>query len=200
MKRAMVGLVIVAALVAGCGSAQPGAAAVVDGELFTLEDADALVGSYCALNGGPGSAPRSEVRRQAVVDLIVTTVMDGVAEREGIVVRGEAYELPEEDIAEIEATFGDEAEDIIALLERNARAQAVAERIVRTEVSSELSDEQVAELATEVALDAVRSADVEIDPRYGISDDLTRATGSGSLSVPVLSQIPTADLSPTRSC
>lgn len=196
----MLGLLIAAALVAGCGSAQPGAAAVVDGTVFTLEEADALVGTYCVLNGGTGSAPRSEVRRQAVVDLVVSTVMENVAERDHIGVRRDTYKLASDEAAEIKAVFGEEAEDIITLLERNARAQAVAERIVRSEVSTELTDEELAELATAVAIDAVRSANVEIDPRYGLSADLAPTTGSGSLSVPVLSQTPTAELSPSRSC
>lgn len=186
LKSRILGLVVVAGLLSACGSVNPGAAAVVNGERITMQTADEAARTFCQVNmaGQPeGSATdNTQMRLQALASLIISEVADQVAKEEGIKVTVD-NELPAE-FADFRGslTAADRAA-FDSIYEANMRMGAIATELGRAAAPDEKNPEALAQLGMKELQKALAEQDIEIDPRFGLSPELTQIADSGSLSV-----------------
>jgi len=184
-------------LLAGCGSVHPGAAAVVDGTEVSMSRADDVAAVYCQLSllsapeGTP--VPNADVRRQAVSDLVVAIVADGMAAEAGIEPNPSSYELSPTQRDELARSFsGAELDRVVEAINDSQRTFAIAEELGAREIDDpDAETQQLQEAGLQLIQSEVEQRDVEFDPRYGIDDDLKPVAVSGSLSVPVEAPGPT---------
>lgn len=182
--RHIVPMSLLLAVLAGCGSIYPGAAAVVNGEEISRTQVDELASTYCLYMSGQGrEVNQLDARRQAAADLIAEKVMDDVFAKEGVEVVVSEYRLTSAERSGLEEFFEGDAEAIIILIERNNRIQKGVQKILRrTNVG--IPDADLSKFSTQLILQYVGEARVEIDPRLAIANDLSGSVPSGSISVP----------------
>ncbi len=183
-------LVLSAVLLAGCGgSISPGAAATVDGTTITMAQADRTADVLCevslfsaAQSGGGSTIDNADVRRQAVSELVSGVVAREVAAREGIRVPRSAYVFTGE-----QALPDVDVDEAVRVLESGQRTYAIAEKLGEAATGQRADDtnaQQLQQAGRSVLADALRKADVSIDPRFGLGDDGQQVAATGSLSVP----------------
>ncbi len=185
-KSRLVVLGIAALLLAGCGPVNPGSAAVVDGTRIAMSEVDDVAQVYCtaSLSGQGGSAAGVDLaglRRQSMVDLLVGAVADQIAEERDYDVS--VPTLTAEDKAQLTEMFGDQFDEALALIDRNQRTSAVAMQMARDADSSITDEEQLVQAGQQLLAQAVGERDVDVDPRFGLGDDLQQVSPTGSLSV-----------------
>ena len=178
---------VAALLLAACGPVHPGSAAVVDGDRISMQQVDDYAESYClisllnAAQSGTTAIDNSMIRRQAVSDLVVASVADSIAAEENYKVA--IPEMPAEDLAQITELFGSDAEAVLALIERNQRISAIATEVAK-DAGVKVEDETaLPQAGFELLTQAAAKADVSIDPRFGLDDDVQPVAETGSLSV-----------------
>lgn len=182
--RQIVPMYLLLAVLAGCGSIYPGAAAVVDGEEIFRTQVDKLASTYCLYVSGQGrEVSQLDARRQAAADLIAEKVMDDVFAKEGVEVVASEYRLTSAERNGLEEFFKNDTEAIINLIERNNRIQKGAQKLLRR-TDTEIPDADLSKFSTQLILQYVGEARVEIDPRLAIANDLSGAVPSGSISIP----------------
>ena len=182
--RRFVPMSLLFAVLAGCGAIYPGAAAVVDGEEISRTQVDELASTYCVFMSGQGrEVSQLNARRQAAADLIAEKVMDDVFATEGIKVIASEYQLTLSERNGLKEFFEGETDAIIVLIERNNRIQKGAQKLLRR-TNLEIPDAELSKFTTQLILQYVGEARVEIDPRLGIANDLSGSVPSGSISVP----------------
>lgn len=182
--RQIVPMYLLLAVLAGCGSIYPGAAAVVDGEEISRTQVDELASTYCLYVSGQGrEVSQLDARRQAAADLIAEKVMDDVFAKEGVEVVASEYRLTSAERNGLEEFFKNDTEAIINLIERNNRIQKGAQKLLRR-TDTEIADADLSKFSTQLILQYVGEARVEIDPRLAIANDLSGAVPSGSISIP----------------
>ncbi|MEH3068708.1 MAG: hypothetical protein PGN15_11925 [Aeromicrobium erythreum] len=189
-------LALTAVLLAGCGgSISPGAAATVDGTTITMAQADRTADVLCevslfsaAQSGGGSTIDNADVRRQAVSELVSGVVAREVAAREGIRVPRSAYVFTGEQRAQVEQALPDvDVDEAVRVLEAGQRTYAIAEKLGEAATGQRADDtnaQQLQQAGRSVLADALRKADVSIDPRFGLGDDGQQMAATGSLSVP----------------
>lgn len=149
-KRKIAAAVVLAGIVgAGC-SAQPGAAAVVDGERITEENLDATITDFQDVTGEP-----AEPAAMLGTLVVVPTLLDVGAEHGIAVSEQQATELLD---AQAEQTGG-EASDPYA----DGAIQLAQMTLVQQEIT-ELPDGQD---VLEKAMGRIDEADIKVSPRYG---------------------------------
>lgn len=182
--RQIVPMYLLLAVLAGCGSIYPGAAAVVDGEEISRTQVDELASTYCLYVSGQGrEVSQLDARRQAAADLIAEKVMDDVFAKEGVEVVASEYRLTSAERNGLAEFFKNDTEAIINLIERNNRIQKGAQKLLRR-TDTEIPDADLSKFSTQLILQYVGEARVEIDPRLAIANDLSGAVPSGSISIP----------------
>ena len=182
--RQIVPMYLLLAVLAGCGSIYPGAAAVVDGEEISRTQVDELASTYCLYVSGQGrEVSQLDARRQAAADLIAEKVMDDVFAKEGVEVVVSEYRLTSAERNGLAEFFKNDTEAIINLIERNNRIQKGAQKLLRR-TDTEIPDADLSKFSTQLILQYVGEARVEIDPRLAIANDLSGAVPSGSISIP----------------
>ena len=182
--RQIVPMYLLLAVLAGCGSIYPGAAAVVDGEEISRTQVDELASTYCLYVSGQGrEVSQLDARRQAAADLIAEKVMDDVFAKEGVEVVVSEYRLTSAERNGLAEFFKNDTEAIINLIERNNRIQKGAQKLLRR-TDTEIADADLSKFSTQLILQYVGEARVEIDPRLAIANDLSGAVPSGSISIP----------------
>lgn len=182
--RRIVPMSLLLALLAGCGSVYPGAAAIVDGEEISRTQVDDLASTYCLFMTGQGrQVSQLDARRQATADLIAEKVMDEVFAKEGIKVTVREYQVSSTERNGLTEFFKDQTDAVVILIERNNRIQKGAQKLLQR-TNDEISDADLPTFTTQLILQYVGEARVEIDPRLGIANDLSGSVPSGSISVP----------------
>lgn len=182
--RRLIPMSLLLAVVAGCGSVYPGAAAVVDGEEISRTQVDELASTYCVFMSGQGRAvSQLDARRQATADLVAEKVMDDVFAKEGVKITVREYQVSTSERTGLEEFFEGKTDAVIVLIERNNRIQKGAQKLLRR-TNSEIPDADLSKFTTQLILQYVDEARVEIDPRLGIANDLSGSVPSGSISVP----------------
>ncbi len=182
-------------LAGGGGSISPGAAATVDGTTITMAQADRTADVLCevslfsaAQSGGGSTIDNADVRRQAVSELVSGVVAREVAAREGIRVPRSAYVFTGEQRAQVEQALPDvDVDEAVRVLEAGQRTYAIAEKLGEAATGQRADDtnaQQLQQAGRSVLADALRKADVSIDPRLGLGDDGQQVAATGSLSVP----------------
>jgi hypothetical protein len=186
---------LAALLLTGCSaSTSPGAAAVVDGTTISMDQADETAEVYCqvslfssAQTGGATTIDNADVRRQAVSELVSAVVAQDVAEREDLRIPRSAYVFTREQRAQVAQALPDlDLDEVVRVLEDGQRTYAIAERLGEAATGQQVTEQnaaQVQEAGRAVLADAVRRADVSIDPRFGLGSDGRQVATSGSLSV-----------------
>lgn len=184
-----------AVLLAGCGGGtSPGAAATVDGTTITMGQADRTAAVFCevslfsaAQSGGGTTIDNADVRRQAVSELVTGVVAREVAERRDLQVPRSAYVFTREQRAQVaQAIPAVDVDEAVRVLESGQRTYAIAERLGETATGQQADDTNAAQLqeaGRAVLADALKKADVRIDPRFGLGDDGRQVAATGSLSV-----------------
>lgn len=195
VTRAVGGVVLAGLLLSGCAaSMSPGSAAVVDGTTISMDEADRTAAVYCevalfssAQSGAGGTVDNADVRRQAVSELVTGVVAEAVAERQELDVPRSAYVFTREQRDQVAEALPDvDVDEAVRVLEAGQRTYAIAERLGEIATGEETTEENasdIQEAGRAVLADALREADVSIDPRFGLGDDATQVATSGSLSV-----------------
>ena len=198
----------VALLLAGCGSVHPGAAAVVGDTTISMGRADGVATVYCqlALVSAPEGTPVSnaEVRRQAVIDLVIGVVAGQMADDANVTPNASKYEINPAQRKEIAASFADDEVDaVVDAINASQRTLAIAELLAdERNDDPDAEVEQMREQGIQLIQAEIGRLDVQFDPRFGIADDGTQKAVSGSLSVPVKAPDPAAQegLPATQQC
>ena len=186
LKSRILGLVVAAGLLSACGSVQPGAAAVVNGETISMRSADEAAQTFCLINlagqQGGGAVDNSEIRRQALTALLLVEVADQVAADRNL-----KYTVPKEKPAGIDefrkALEPSVRKNFDTLISDNFRLGAIVIELGRA-TDPKLTDENaLLELGMAELNKAMADMDVEIDPRFGLDASGQQIADSGSLSV-----------------
>lgn len=178
---------LAALILAGCGPVNPGAAAVVEGTRIQMSDVDDIAAVYCtaSVSGQDGGASSgidmAGVRRQSMIDLLVGEVADQVAEEREYDINVPA--LPEADKAQLAEMFGDDLDAALAVIDRNQRTSMIAVEMAREADPSMSDQEQLLQSGQQLLAAEATQLDLDIDPRFGLNNDLTQAAETGSLSV-----------------
>lgn len=192
--RAIGAAVLVGLLLTGCSaSMSPGDAAVVSGTPISMDRADETAEVYCRVSllsraqaGAGASIDNAEVRRQAVSELVSGAVARMVAEREGIHVPPSAYVFTREQRSQVGRALPDaDVDQVVRVLEDGQRTYAIAERLGEAATGQQVTQQnaaQVQEAGRAVLADALKQADVTIDPRFGLGRDGRQVATTGSLS------------------
>lgn len=181
-------------LLAGCGgSISPGAAAVVDGTTISMDQADRAAVVFCQVSlfssaqAGGGTVDNADVRRQAVAELVSGAVAEELAEREDIMISPSDYEFTRAQRDQVAQALPDvDLDEAVRVLEAGQRTYAIAERLGVAETGEQVTPQNegdVQQAGRAVLADAVKAADVSIDPRFGLGDDGQQVAATGSLSV-----------------
>ena len=173
MKRIGVGLAAVAILaVSGCGAMHPGAAVVVDGESVSMEKVDGLAGNLCeavAASGQAQDAGGADARQQAASMMLTLTAVRQAADDLGVEAEPSDYAITEQDTEMLESQFADaDIDQIKKLIEIGKETTALVTAI--GEDQSGESGQQAQEAGQKYLQDYIASADVDVDPRYGLDD------------------------------
>lgn len=187
-------LVVSALLLSGCSaSMSPGAAAVVDGTTISMKEADRTAKVYCQValfssaQAGGSTVQNADVRRQAVSELVNGVVAREVAEREGLRIPRSAYVFTNEQRDQVAQALPDvDVDEAVRVLEAGQRTYAIAERLGETATGEKVTDANATDIqdtGRSVLAEALKRADVSIDPRFGLGDDGSQVAASGSLSV-----------------
>lgn len=208
MKLRVLVAVGVAVLLSSCGSAQPGAAAVVGDTTISMTRADDTAAVYCrlALLSAPEGSPISnaDVRRQAVTDLVFGVVAREMAAEANLDPNPSTYEITPSQREQIAAAFReDEVDDVVDAIVDSQRTFAIAELLGAEGTDNPDADpEQVRDAGLQQIQGELARRDVRFDPRFGIGRDGQQKSMTGSLSVPV--KAPTAtdevELPATQRC
>lgn len=185
LKSRILGLLVIAGLLGGCGTVHPGSAAVVNGERITMEQADATAHTLCLINtmGQQGASfDNAQVRRQAVISLVITEVAEQVAEEKDLKVKVSAE--AEAQVAQFRELLApehrDQFDDVIGI---NLRFGAIAQELGRAANPGVDDPNALTELGMAELSAAMQDMDVEIDPRFGLAPTGEQIADSGSLSV-----------------
>jgi hypothetical protein len=180
-------------LLSACGSGMPGVAADVAGDRISDTEVDRFARVLCALNATPGqppSIPTSEMRFSAMQILLGNELAEDVADIEAVdpAVTAQAVEQAEASRDAVPARYRDTFEEVAV---DYAVAQYAIIDLGRAALEAAGEDPaQVTEEAAYVAGDQLRqeyarTADVNVDPRFGRLVDGALERANGSLSVPV---------------
>ncbi len=178
-----------ALLLAACGPVNPGAAAVVDGTRISMAKANDYADSYCLISlmsaqqQGTTSLDNAMIRRQALTELIVAARADSIAKKAGYDIQPQS--LATADLKQIKEIFGDEADQIIELIERNQRTSAIAAKIAAEAGVKSQDQNQLAQAGFELLMKQFEGQDLKVDPRFGLSDGLEQTSQTGSLSTSI---------------
>jgi hypothetical protein len=182
-------------LLTGCAGAHPGVAAQVGDESITLSKVDALAASYCtaikpqlgASAQAPAAISFTSLRAGVLQQLIAREIADRVGADYGVSA-GVAYSravqsaktaataIPakvRDDYIEVQ-TAGDYISDVVT--------QAAQKDLVAAG-NAKPTQEQISARASELFTQYTTSADIEIDPRFGIGSDLLAKDGNVSFAV-----------------
>ncbi|KQY60190.1 hypothetical protein ASD11_12010 [Aeromicrobium sp. Root495] len=191
-----------ALLLTGCQAQPPGAAAVVDGHTISMERADDAAEVYCRLTlvtaqqQGVSTVSNSEVRRQAVSDLVLARVADRLARERDIDVPTSAYTLNAEQRANVARTVSSlPARTAVDVVESSQRtfviATLIGEQLQGKELDVTKGTDDLQSAGLEELLAELKQEKVRYDPRFGLTRaGQPRSTTTGSLSV---SEEPLAD-------
>lgn len=202
--RAVVGGLGALLVLAGCGTAHPGAAAIVDGQEITLSHVDDVSSELCTVvaeaadrqeaeiaaaeEAGQQIPPgedevqrqrQGEIRASVVETLVRQVAFERILAEEGIEIAYDEYRVPPDDVEVYEEVY-DDADLILPVVEAADFNVVAVERIAQA-WDIEIQTQEDFEVFLRQVADHV---DINIDPRFGIENDLVR-TGSRSVSVEV---------------
>ncbi|MGH3458208.1 hypothetical protein [Aeromicrobium sp.] len=197
-----------AMLLAGCGSAQPGAAAVVGDTTISMGRADDTAVVYCKLTllSAPEGTPvnNADVRRQAVTDLVFGVVAREMSAEANIEPNPSTYEISPSQRKEIAAAFPeDEVDAVVDAIEDSQHTFAIAQLLGAEELDEpNANPEQVRDAGFQLIQGELARRDVRFDPRFAIGSDGQQNAPTGSLSVPVEAPEPSdvKELPATQRC
>lgn len=196
VKKVRVGVVALASclLLFGCGPVQPGSAAVIGETRIPMTQVDDALDAYCqiylidAASSGVTDLEAAPIRTQVLSDLVLAEVAEQVALREGL-------SLPQQTITTADRTqlaqvLPEHVDEIVAIIERGRRTESVKRQLgaaialsAAAELDPEPLEEELVAAGRQVLLAELDQLDVQIDPRFGLDENLQWITGSGSLSV-----------------
>lgn len=180
------GVFLAAVVLSACVPAHPGTAALVSGERISMAEADEVARVLCAVNSagsmGEANFEAAEMRRQAVLNLVVREVVDQVAAEENIQLR--APDVENDELAAFRDLLDPEDAPVFdALIESQIRVSAVAEALGAKLVPGEENPEVLTQAGFEYLLGELQSRNIELDPRFAMDAQGEPFADSGSLSV-----------------
>jgi hypothetical protein len=214
LTRARAAVLVFAGLtLAACGSIHPGDAAVVDGQSISMKTFERTARLFCeralieVKQQGQSSIPNDQVRQQAIVNLVKVIVARDVAKQEGVSLAKEEYELPAAQIENIRKEYpnDEDAKTVESIYEgineTGAIAIALGEKSSGITRTAENQNQLYSEGSEEIQK-ALKDHDIEISPRFGVSDTLKLLNRTGSVSVPDVNyKAPTdEELPPAQRC
>ncbi len=183
-------LALTAVALSACGTAGPGAAATVDGESISMSTLDDTARVYCEVTvrqaeqqQGVTAIDNADMRRQAVIDLVLARVAKDIAEERDLTIPTPVDLDPDQFVE----TFG--AKRAPAVAETLANAQDLFKLFVviggdETAVTATAANSaDLAEAGRDLVVAAFPEHDVTFAPRLGLSDSGEMNGDIGSLSV-----------------
>jgi hypothetical protein len=181
-----------ALLLSSCGETSPGAAAVVNGTTIPQQKVDDFALVLCSLGqlsgGSEGGTPSEQARQQSLQILMgdqLALDMTDPAKVDRAAVNGTVEQLDQQRDSvptHLQGTFDEVVREFA--LAQNALVElgrSSLEQSGQKKVADEAAFQQGSKLRTKFA----RSADIDVDPRFGTVVDGVLKPGNGSLSVPV---------------
>lgn len=197
----LAGLAAAAALLlAGCGEAHPGAAAVVGGQTVTTDEVDGMTDAICtaATQSSTGTLPLGYLNGLAVEAAVKRAVGDQLAKEYGLSA-GVAYNRA---VSQLETQALGLPEEVQAPYVTWQGAAAylsdISEQVARRQLSEEgagASVDEVTARAQAVVAGWVQEHPLSVDPRYELRASGDAYARSGSLLVPADStlSVPVSD-------
>lgn len=195
-RARLVVLALAALALTACGNIHPGDAAVIDGKAISMKSFEKNARMYCQVElqlqrqGGTAkpTLPNNEVRAHAITDLITVRVARDLARQKGVTPAKQTYERPADEIATLETLFpdGDDAKTVRTILENNGEIRAIAVALGEQSTgqsATEANQEELQSAGYEAITKAIKKHDIEISPRFGVSDTLKLLNKTGSVSV-----------------
>ncbi|MFI5427383.1 hypothetical protein [Aeromicrobium sp. UC242_57] len=180
-------------MLAACGTVHPGDAAVVDGQSISMSTLEDTAGAYClftlnsAQQQGIKAISNTDIRRQAVVSLVSTTVARSLAKSEGLDIKPVTYELGEAEEDQLAEVFPDaDQEKMRKALQESREVSAIAIALAAKQTGQVPDQENQAsleELGRAAIMKEFKPNDVKFAPRFGLSPDGAERSATGSLSV-----------------
>ncbi|GAB3998507.1 hypothetical protein [Nocardioides marmoraquaticus] len=190
-------LVAAGLLLTGCGLSDPGTAASVGDERISVADVQRYARGFCAFTA-PGVAtgqvqalPLASQKQGIVQVLTQGEVAEQAAEARGVAAPGQVtqYLLSQVRPGLEQMTDADEREDATDFFTRYLTGQATIAALAADETGQQLGPDNLDQLlqagSQQLLPDLVGAADVSVDPRYGLGDDLSPTAGDASVSQPV---------------
>lgn len=202
---------IAALLMSACSTIHTGSAAVVDGDTISMKAANTATSAYCkwslavAQQQGVKDVSSADTRRQAVTDLVASTVARKLVESRDLRIDPNKVELTADQVKQLNAAFPKkDVPAIRAALERSQYTYVVVVALGEQDTGLTISDKNQAQVekAGQAALTkALKASDIEIDPRFGLDDVTKPVSQTGSLSVvPVAEDSDPAALPKSQRC
>ncbi|MGH1561925.1 hypothetical protein [Mumia sp. DW29H23] len=195
---------------AGCGTTFPGDAVVVGDSRLSLSQLDTLADAGCTYLATAATSQGSQVPSQGQVrQVIVTQELQlagarSLAEERGIAVPRTQWALGADDLAQLETMFGDHADDVQEILERDFESQALRTAIGADETGTaptQANAEQLMQAGTTAVTEELRRVDASVDPRFGLdAEGQPDAALSLSASREQLDQVDPSTLPSNQQC
>lgn len=194
----------VLAVSVGCG-VHPGAAADVDGTRIALDDVDRYTEAFCDATsafaesqpGAAGAQPveRQELRQQVAGVLIRLELAREVAEDLDVEVAPSELAVDEAALPPAIQELEDDQRETLVELFGQSQELSVLYGAIGEEVDPDGANPDPVAAGQEYVAEQTSDADISVDPRIGLDDDLEVSDGSG-LSVSGGEQ----ELSPAQTC
>lgn len=185
-------------LLTGCGLSDPGTAATVDGEPISVSDVQRYTTGYCSLVAPQVATGQQQVqsladrKRLVVQTLVVADAAQQAVADAGLTVPGTVTQFLQSGAGPALEQISDEQDREAAgdYLRVFSEAQAALATLAADASGQEVGPDnldQLLQVGTQQVLpQLLESADVSVDPRYGLGDDVLAVQGGdGSVSEPV---------------
>ncbi len=166
-------------VLAGCGSTFPGEAVVVGDTRLSMDRFSALADAGCTYLATAAAVQGGQAPGQGAVRQVIATQQlqlagaEKVAADRGIEVAPSEYELRPADLQQLEELIGDDQlDDIVEILERDFKSQALRTAIGADETGTTPTQENAEQLLADgsaVVTEELVRLDAAVDPRFGIN-------------------------------
>ena len=112
---------------------------------------------------------------------MIGSVADSIAKEKGYKIS--VPKMSQADLAQITELFGSNADEVLKLIEANQRLSAIATEVAKDAGVKVQDQAALPQAGFELITKAVAKADVSIDPRFGLDNDVQPVAETGSLSI-----------------
>jgi hypothetical protein len=181
-----------ALLLAGCGSASPGDAAVVGPDTIPVSQVDDVATALCSANasGSQQQLATRQARQGALSVLIQTALADQLGAKQRVQADpAQVSAALDQNAATIQALPPDERPAFRSALQDYVEGQLMVREAGRKALQANgaatVTDQRAQAAGAALLQRYAKTVDISVDPRFGTFEQGDLKAGSGSLSVPV---------------